>query len=120
VRETICNALPWLALILTLLGMRDWDPIIPVGLLAVIFLFWAINWLIHHLPLRWLRYLRYLIWVIIVGVIIVVPELRAAFEEFMRSLLSLHSSTLIVLALVTLIVWAVMCLTRPAAQPHSQ
>jgi hypothetical protein len=119
VRGTICNALPWLALVLTLLGMRDWDPVIPVGLLAVIALAWVINWLVHHLPLRWLRYLRYLIWVIIVGAIIVIPELRAAFEEFVRSLLSLQSSTLIVLALVILIAWAVLCLARPAQQTRS-
>ena len=119
VRDIICTALPWLALILTLLGMRDWDPIIPVSLLIVIFLFWSINWLVHHIPLRWLRYLRILPWVLLVGAIIVIPELRAAFEEAVRSLLSLQSSTLIVLALVTLIVWAVMCLARPARQTHS-
>jgi hypothetical protein len=58
--------------------------------------------------------------VLLVGAIIVIPELRAAFEEAVTSLLSLQSSTLLVLALVTLIVWAVMCLARPAAQPHSQ
>ena len=118
-RDIICTALPWVALILTLLGMRDWDPIIPVGLLAVIALAWSINWLVHHIPLRWLRYLRSLFWVFVVGAIIVVPELRAAFEEFVRSLLSLQSSTLIVLALVILIAWAVLCLARPAQQTRS-
>jgi hypothetical protein len=120
VRDTICFALPWLALILALLGMRDWDRAIPASLVFLILLFWAINWLLHHIPLRWLRYLRYLMWAVIVGAIVVVPELRTAFEEFLRSLLSLQSSTLIVLALATLIVWAVMCLARPAAQSNSR
>ena len=119
-RGTICNALPWLALILALLGMRDWDPAIPGSLSILILLVWVINWLVRHISLPWSRYLRILFWVLLVGAIIVIPELRAAFEEAVISLLSLQSSTLIVLALVTLIVWAVMCLARPAAQPHSQ
>ena len=120
VRDIICTALPWLALILALLGMRDLDPAIPVSSLILIFLFWAVNWLVHYISLRWPRYLRILIWVLVVGAIVVIPELRASFEEVVRSLISLQPNTLIVLALVTLIVWAVMCLTRPAAQPHSQ
>ena len=118
-RGTICNALPWLALILALLGMRDWDPAIPGSLSILILLVWVINWLVHHISLPWSRYLRILSWVF-VGAIIVIPELRAAFEEAVISLLSLQSSTLIVLALVTLIIWGVMCLARPAAQSHSQ
>jgi hypothetical protein len=120
VRDTICIVLPWLALIFALLGMRDSDPAIPVSLLALIFLFWAINWLAHHISLPWRRYLRILFWVLVVSIIIIVPELRTAFEEFVRSLLSLQSSTLIVLALAILIVWAVLCLARPAAQSNSR
>jgi hypothetical protein len=120
VRETICTALPWLALILTLLGMRDWDPIIPVGLLAVIALVWAINWLVHHISPPWARYLHILFWALIVGLIIAIPELRASFEEAVRGLLSLQSSTLIVLALATLIVWGVLCLARTAAPSNSR
>ena len=118
-RGTICNALPWVALVLTLLGMRDWDPVIPVGLLTVIALAWAVNWLVHHNSLPWSRYLRILFWALVVGLIIAIPELRASFEEAVRGLLSLQSSTLIVLALITLIAWAVLCLARPAPQPHS-
>ncbi len=119
-RDTICFALPWVALILTLLGMREWDRAIPTSLLILIALLWGINWLVHHIPLRWLRYLRNLIWVIIIGAIIVVPELRAAFEEIVRSLLALQPNILIVFGLVILIVWAVMCVARPAAQSNSQ
>jgi hypothetical protein len=119
VRETICNALPWVALVLTLLGMRDWDPAIPGSLAILILLVWVINWLAHHISLPWSRYLRILFWVFVVGAIIVIPELRASFEEAVRGLLALQSSTLIVLALVTLIIWAVMCLSRPAPQTHS-
>jgi hypothetical protein len=119
VRDIICTVLPWLALLFALLGMRDLNPAIPVGMLTLILLVWAIRWQVHHIPLRWLRYLRSLFWVFVVGAIIVVPELRAAFEEFVRSLLSLQSSTLIVLALVILIAWAVLCLARPAQQTRS-
>ena len=119
-RGTICNALPWLALVLTLLGMRDWDPVIPVSLLAVVALAWVINWLVHHISLPWARYLRILFWVFVVGAIIVIPELRASFEEALRGLLSLQSSTLIVFSLVTLIAWAVICLARPTTQSNSQ
>ena len=117
-RDLICTVLPWLALGFALLGMRDLDPAIPVSLLALIFLFWAINWLAHHISLPWRRYLRILFWVLILVAIIVIPELRTAFEEVVRSLLSLQSSMLIVLALVTLVVWAVICLARPAAQSN--
>ena len=119
-RDILCTVLPWLALLFALLGMRDLDPAIPVGLLLLIFLVWAINWLVHHISLPWRRFLRILFWVLIVGAIVVVPELRAAFEEAVRSLISLQSGTLVVLALVTLIVWAVICLTQPAPQSHSQ
>ena len=119
-REIICAILPWLALILALLGMRDWDPAIPISLLILIFLFWAINWLAHHISQRWLRYLRVLFLVAIVIAVIVVPELRALFEDVITGLLSLQSSTLIVLSLVTLITWGVICLSRPARQPNSQ
>ena len=94
--------------------MRDWDPAIPVSLLILIFLFWAINWLLHHISLRWLRYLRYLFWISVVGAIIVVPELRALFAD----VISLESGTLIVLSLVTLISWGVMCLSRPVQQSN--
>ena len=118
-REFICTALPWLALILALLGMRDWDPAIPASLAILILLFWAINWLIHYISLRWPRYVRILFWVLVIGIIIIIPELRASFEEAVRGLLSLQSSTLIVLALVTLIVWAVICLARPARQSNA-
>ena len=92
--------------------MREWDPAIPVSLLILIFLFWALNWLVHHISLRWLRYLRYLIWLSVVGAILVVPELRVLFED----VISLESGTLIVISLVTLIVWGVMCLSRPVQQ----
>jgi hypothetical protein len=119
VRELICTILPWLALLLALLGMRDWDPAIPVSLLILIFLLWAINWLAHHISLRWRRYLRYLFLVLVAGIIIAIPELRAAFEATGNDLLSLQSGTLIVLSIVTLIVWAVLCLARPAQQPNS-
>lgn len=119
-RDTICTILPWLALIFALLGMRDWDPAIPVGLLFLIFLFWAVNWLVHYISLRWPRYVRILFWVIVVGIIAVVPALRTSFEEVVSGLFSLQSSTLIVLSLVTLIVWAVIGLARPAAQSNSQ
>jgi hypothetical protein len=47
-RDVLYIFLPWAALILALLGMRDWDPSIPISLLMLIFLFWCINWLIHH------------------------------------------------------------------------
>jgi hypothetical protein len=120
VRGIICTALPWLALILTLLGMRDWDRAFPASLLALIFLVWAINWLARHVSSPDARYLRILLWGLIVGAFVVVPWLRASVEELVRGLLSLQSSTLIVLALVILIVWAVVCLTRPAAQSSSQ
>ena len=119
-RDTISTVLPWLALGFALLGLRDLDPAIPVSLLALIFLFWAINWLAHHISLPWRRYLRILFWAFIVGAFIVVPWLRASLEEVVRGLLSLQSSTLIVLALATLIVWGVLYLTRPAARTHSQ
>jgi hypothetical protein len=119
VREIICTLLPWLALILALLGMRGLDPVIPISLLILIFLFWAINWLTHHISFRWLRYLRTLFWVAVAIAIIVVPELRALFEDVLTGLLSLESSTLIVLSLVTLIAWGVIGLSRPARQPHS-
>ncbi len=118
-RDTICNALPWLALIFALLGMRDLDPHIPASLVILIGICWATNWLVHHIPLRWLRYLRYLFWVVIVGAIIVIPELRTAFEEIVRSLLALQPNILIVFALVILIVWVVMCVARPATQTNS-
>jgi hypothetical protein len=120
VRDTICIALPWLALILTLLGMRDWPPAIPISLLALILLFWVINWLAHHITPPWARFLRILLLALIVGAFIVVPWLRASLEEVVRGLLSLKSSTLIVLSLVTLIFWAVLCVARPAAQSNSQ
>jgi len=97
--------------------MRDGDPAFPVSLLILIFLFWAINWLVHHISLRWLRYLRYLFWISIVVAIIVIPELRVLFEDVIKDLLTLQPSTLIVFSIVTLIVWAVMCLSRPARQP---
>ncbi len=119
-KDTIYTALPWLALGFALLGIRDLDPAIPVSLLALIFLFWAINWLAHHVSLPWRRYLRTLFWVLIIGTIIAVPELRTAFQELVGSLIALQSSTLIVLALATLIVWGVLCLTRPAAKSSSR
>jgi len=120
VRDTICSILPWLALILALLGMRDTDRAIPFSLLLLIFLFWAINWLAHHISFRWLRYLRTLFWVAVAIAIIVVPELRALFEDVVTGLLSLESGTLIVLSLVTLIAWGVMGLSRPARSSNSQ
>ena len=118
-RPLICTILPWLALVFALLGMREWDPAIPVSLLILIFLFWAINWLVHHISLRWLRYLRIVFWAVVIGAFIVVPELRALFEDVVKGLLSLQSSTLIVLSIVTLIIWAVMCLARPVQQPSA-
>ena len=118
-RDLIRTVLPWLALILALLGMRDWPPAIPVSLLALILLVWAINWLAHHISPAWSRLLRTLFWVLIVGAFVVVPWLRASVEELVSGLLSLQSSKLIVLSLITLIVWAVICLTRPAQQTHS-
>jgi hypothetical protein len=99
--------------------MRDWDPAIPVSLLILIFLFWAINWLAHHISLRWRRYLRYLLWMLFVGVIIAVPELRAMFEDLVHGVLSLESATLIVLSLVSLIAWAVLDLSQPAQHINS-
>jgi hypothetical protein len=111
--------LPWLALIFALLGMRSWDPVIPISLLFILFAFWAINWLAHHLSLRWLRYLRHLLWVVPLITIIVVPELRALFEELIQDLLLLESGTLIVLSIVTVIAWAVIGLARPKQQPNS-
>ena len=119
-RDLICTVLPWLALLFALLGMRDLDPAIPVLMLAVIFLVWAINWVAHHITPPWARLLRILFWVVIVGAFIVVPFLRASVEELVGGLLSLQSGTLIVLSLVTLIVWVVLCLARPAAQSNSQ
>ncbi len=100
--------------------MRDWDPAIPVSLLILVFLFWAINWLLHHISPRWLRYLRILFWFAVAAVILAVPELRAVFKDVVEGLLSLQSSTLIVFSLVILVVWAVMCLARPASQSTSQ
>jgi hypothetical protein len=117
VRGLICTVLPWLALVFALLGMREWDPAIPVSMLILIFLFWAINWLVHHISLRWRRYLRIAFWMAVIGAFIVVPELRALFKDVTEGLLSLQSSTLIVLSLVTLIAWGVMCLSRPVQQP---
>ena len=119
-RDTICSILPWLALILALLGMRGTDPAIPISLLILIFLLWAINWLAHHISLRWRRYLRVLFLVTMVIAVIVVPELRALFEDVVTGLLSLESGTLIVLSLVTLIAWGVMGLSRTTRQSNSQ
>jgi hypothetical protein len=112
VRDIIGTALPWIALLFVLLGMRDWDPAIPISLLILIFLFWAINWLVHHISLRWLRYLRIVFWVAVFGAGIAVPELRALFEDVVKGLLTLQSSTLIILSIITLIAWA-------AQQPNS-
>ena len=100
--------------------MRGTDPAIPISLLILIFLLWAINWLAHHISLRWRRYLRVLFLVTMVIAVIVVPELRALFEDVVTGLLSLESSTLIVLSLVTLIAWGVMGLSRPTRRPNSQ
>src|SRR5262245_50044114 len=115
----LCMALPWLALTLAVLGMRTWDPIIPLSLLILIAVFWAINWLAHHISLRWLRYLRIFFWVGLVIAVIVVPQLRVLFEDVVKGLLSLQSSTLIVLSIVALIAWAIIGLARPARQPNS-
>jgi hypothetical protein len=99
--------------------MYEWDPAFPASLLILIALFWAINWLVRHISLRWLRYLRIIFWIVVVGVIIAVPELRALFEDVVFGLLSLESATLLVLSLVTLFVWGVMCLAQPVRQSNS-
>ncbi len=111
-RDLLRNILPWLALAFALFGMRDADSAFSVSLLILIVLFWAINWLLHHISFRWLRYLRYLLLILIGGAIIIVPELRAVFEGVIPH----EPSTAIVLSIVTLVVWGVMCLARPTQQ----
>ncbi len=93
-RTFICGILPGLSLVLALLGMRNWDARIPGALVLLIALFWAINWLLHHVSLRWLRYLRILLWTAVVVAVII------------TALLNPNSNMLIVFSILTLIVWA--------------
>ena len=118
-RDLVCTILRWSALVFALLGMRQWDPAFPASLLILILLLWAINWLIHHISLRWLRYLRYLLLILLVGVIVAIPELRAMFEDLVHGVVSLESATLIVLSLVALIAWAVLDLSQPTQHINS-
>jgi hypothetical protein len=118
--EIICQLRVFLVLSILcfVAAVRDWDPAITVSVLLIIAAFWAMNWLLHHISLRWLRYLRYGFWVAVVAAIVLVPQLREIVLElgniFLGGLPPFPPERLIVLAIVFLITHAVLCWSRPA------
>ena len=96
--------------------VRTGEPGLIIGFPLIFFCFWAIDWLLHHINLR---YLWITLGIVAAIVLIVSPTVREVLGKLFGPIFSFESGTLIVLSICFLFTHAVLCWAQPVPQTNN-